>query len=90
MTDSEQREAAGQFANKWKNGGDEKQDCQTFWRDLLSKVMGVEDVSDYIQLEKPVKLKEADGKIHTRFIDGYLPDVKVLIEQKGSNHKFVT
>ena len=86
MTDAEQREAARQFANKWMNGGDEKQDCQSFWRDLLSKVMGVADVSEYIQFEKPVKLIEADGKIHTRFIDAYIPDVKVLIEQKGSTH----
>jgi hypothetical protein len=27
MTDAEQREAARQFVNKWKSGGDEKQDC---------------------------------------------------------------
>lgn len=25
MTDAEQREAARQFINRWKNGGDEKQ-----------------------------------------------------------------
>lgn len=87
MTDSEQREAARQFANKWKNGGDEKQDCHSFWIDLLTKVIGVIDITDYIQFEKPVKLKEADGKIHTRYIDGYIPDVKVLIEQKGSTHR---
>ncbi len=87
MTDSEQREAARQFANKCKNGGDEKQDCYSFWIDLLTKVLGVTDITDYIQFEKPVRLYEADGKIHTRYVDGYIPDVKVLIEQKESNHR---
>lgn len=87
MTDSEQREAARQFANKWKDGGDEKQDCHKFWLDLLTDVLGVEHATDYIQFEKAVKLNEADGKIHTRYIDGYIPAVKVLIEQKGSSHK---
>lgn len=87
MTDSEQREAARQFANTWKNGGDEKQDCHSFWIQLLHNVLGVDDPTKYIQFEKPVKLIEDDGKIHTRYIDGYIPDVKVLIEQKGSVHK---
>lgn len=87
MTDSEQREAARQFANKWKNGGDEKQDCHAFWIQLLQNVLGVSDATKYIQFEKPVRLIENDGKVHTRYIDGYIPDVKVLIEQKGSNHK---
>lgn len=87
MTDAEQREAARQFANKWKAGGDEKQDCHAFWIQLLQNVLGVHDATDYIQFEKPVRLFEGDGKIHTRYIDGYIPDVKVLIEQKGSNHR---
>lgn len=54
---------------------------------MLQNVLGVDDATAYIQFEKPVKLREADGKIHTRFIDGYLPDKKVLIEQKGSSHR---
>ncbi|MGN0269535.1 MAG: DNA methyltransferase [Candidatus Weimeria sp.] len=86
MTDSQQREAARQFANKWMNGGDEKQDCHAFWIQLLQDVLGVANVTEYIQFEKSVKLIEADGKIHTRYIDGYIPEVKVLIEQKGSSH----
>ena len=46
MTDAEQREAARQFANKWKAGGDEKQDCHTFWIQLLQNVLGVHDKSE--------------------------------------------
>lgn len=86
MTESEQREAARQFANKWKKGGDEKQDCHPFWIDLLHDVLGVESPTSYIRFEKPVKILEGDGKIHTRYIDGYIADVHVLIEQKGSKH----
>lgn len=87
MTDAEQREAARQFINKWLSGGDEKQDCHPYWIQLLQNVLGVDNVTEYIQFEKPVKLPEGDGKVHTRYIDGYIPDVKVLIEQKGSIHK---
>ncbi len=87
MTDAEQREAARQFINKWANGGDEKQDCHPYWLGMLQNVLGVANAIDYIQFEKPVKLPEEDGKIHTRYIDGYIKDVKALIEQKGSSHK---
>ncbi len=87
MTDAEQREAARQFINKWANGGDEKQDCHPYWLGMLQNVLGVANAIDYIQFEKPVKLPEGDGKIHTRYIDGYIKDVKALIEQKGSSHK---
>lgn len=87
MTDAEQREAARQFINKWLSGGDEKQDCHPYWIQLLQNVLGVNNVTEYIQFEKPVKLPEGDGKVHTRYIDGYIPVVKALIEQKGSVHK---
>lgn len=86
MTDAEQREAARQFVNKWQKGGDEIRDCHPFWIELLQNVLGVEKATDYISFEKPVKLPEGDGKIHSRRIDGYIPSVKVLIEQKGSSH----
>lgn len=34
---------AAAFAKKWANVGDEKQDSQLFWFELLQKVYGVED-----------------------------------------------
>ena len=58
-----------------------------YWMQLLRDVLGVENVMKYVLFEKPVKLPEGDGKVHTRYIDAYIPDVKVLIEQKGSVHK---
>ena len=69
MTDAEQREAARQFINSWRKGGGEKQDCHMYWMQLLQDVLGVENVMKYVLFEKPVKLPEDDGKVHTRYID---------------------
>ena len=76
MTDVEKRTAAARFAADWKGRGDEKQETQRFWIELLTKVFGV-DGSTAIAFEVPVKLD------HTSFIDGYIESTRVLIEQKG-------
>lgn len=76
MTSVEQRTAAAKFAADWKGRGDEKQETQRFWIELLTKVFGV-DGSSAIAFEVPVKLD------HTSFIDGYIQSTRVLIEQKG-------
>ena len=81
MTDMEQRAAAREFAAYWQNRGDEKQETQTFWLTLLQKVLGVEDADKLIAFEVPVKLG------HVSFIDAYIAENRVLIEQKGSTHK---
>ncbi len=80
MTPQEQREAARKFYNDWKGKGQENQYTGKFWIDLLQKVFGVEDVMNYIVFEK--RVKGEDGNI--KRIDGYIPDTKVLIEQKSS------
>lgn len=79
MTDVQQRAAAKEFAAYWKNHGDEKQETQRFWIDLLRNVYGVPNPEQSIEFEVPVKLS------HTSFIDGYLADTRVLIEQKGAD-----
>lgn len=79
MTDVQQRAAAKEFAAYWKNRGDEKQETQRFWIDLLRNVYGVPNPEQSIEFEVPVKLS------HTSFIDGYLADTRVLIEQKGAD-----
>ena len=43
MTPNQQKKAAKEFAVRWENKGDEKQDSQRFWIDLLQNVHGVED-----------------------------------------------
>lgn len=77
MTDVEKRSAAVNFAEHWKGKGYEKGESQTFWLTLLSNVLGVEDVANFITFEEQVKLD------HTSFIDGFIPATHVLIEQKG-------
>lgn len=78
MTPQQQQAAAAEFAEFWANKGDEKQETQRFWIQLLSEVLGIENPTRYIEFEKRVKLS------HTSFIDAYLPDTKTLIEQKGA------
>ncbi len=77
MTDVQQRTAAKQFVKNWIGHGDEKQETQRFWIDLLQNVFGVEQATNAIEFEVRVKLD------HTSFIDGYIKDTHVLIEQKG-------
>lgn len=79
MTEAEQKQAARKFAEDWKNKGSEKSESQTFWLMLLQKVFGVEEPDKYITFEEKVKLD------HTSFIDGYISDTHVLIEQKGKD-----
>ena len=79
MTDAQQRAAAKQFVKDWTGHGDEKQETQRFWIALLQNVFGVEQATNAIEFEVPVKLG------HTSFIDGYLKDTNVLIEQKGAD-----
>ena len=80
MTDVEKRSAAKAFVETWLGRGDEKQDAQNFWRMLLSKVYGVEDPEADVLFEYPIK---KDVKSSTIFIDAYIKDTAVLIEQKG-------
>lgn len=77
MTEKEKRAAAKQFASDWHNRGDEKQETQSFWLSLLQKVFGVAEPEKYIRFEMPVKLD------NTSFIDGFIKDTLVLIEQKS-------
>ena len=79
MTDAEQREAAHQFVNKWKDkAGKEDEEGRSYWLDLLEKVFGVSDATDRIDFEKKVVV---DGQ--TKRIDAYIPETHVLIEQKS-------
>ena len=78
MNDTEQRAAATKFYNDWRGIGDEKSDSQRFWIEFFSNVLGIEDVTKKIVFEKRVVV---DGQ--TKFIDVYIPETRVLIEQKS-------
>ena len=72
----EQKKAAEQLVTDWTGRGDEKQDTQSYWNQLLRTVYGVSVPEQYISYEKPV----AKG-----FIDGYIADIRVSIERNGNN-----
>ena len=78
MTEAEQRAAATKFYNDWHGIGNEKSDSQRFWIEFFSKVLGIENVTQKIIFEKRVVV---DGQ--TKFIDVYIPETRVLIEQKS-------
>ena len=78
MTLNEQKLAAKAFAESWKGRGDEKQETQKFWLELLHDVFGVANPTSALEFEKRVKL---EGSI--RFIDVYIPDTRVIVEQKS-------
>lgn len=86
MNDTEQRAAARQFAEDWHGRGDEKQETQSFWLALLQKIFGVDEPEKHISFERRVEVDDTKtGKRTTKFIDGYIPETKVLIEQKGQD-----
>lgn len=61
----------------WRERGYERGETQSFWLSLLSQVLGVAEPERHINFEARVKLE------HTNFIDAWLPETKVMIEQKG-------
>lgn len=82
MTEAQQRQAVRKFIADWAGHGDEKQDTSRFWTGLLRNVFGIEEPEKFIEFELPVKLA------HTSFIDGYIPQTRVLIEQKSRGISF--
>ena len=78
MTDAERREAARQFINRWKGRGKEDEDGRSYWIDLLTNVLGMENVTQRLNFEKKVVI---DG--NTKRIDMYIPETRTLIEQKS-------
>lgn len=79
MDATTQKRNAKSFIEEWKNRGKEKQDSQSFWLSLLRDVLGIEKPETFIRFEEKVKLSN-DG-----FIDGYIDQTHVMIEQKSSN-----
>lgn len=82
MDIAKQKKNAKEFIKRWSttNRGREKQDSQSFWLDLLENVLGVKEPTEFIRFEKAVHLS------HESYIDGYIDQTKVMIEQKGSSH----
>ncbi len=77
MNYNQQKKAAREFAVRWQDKGDEKQDSQRFWIDLLQNVYGIADPASFLRFEQKVKLS------HTSFIDVMIPATHTMIEQKS-------
>lgn len=67
------------FVEQWQGKGDEKQHCQQFWTDLLSNVLHNKVTNETVKFEYQVQLG------HQSYIDVYLPESRVIIEQKGKD-----
>lgn len=76
-TKKNQKLAAKNFVEFWENKGYEKGQSQSFWLSLLHDILEVEHPEHYITFEDKVKLD------NTSFIDGYIEQTHVLIEQKS-------
>ncbi|MBQ9873684.1 MAG: class I SAM-dependent DNA methyltransferase [Thermoguttaceae bacterium] len=70
-----EKTAIRDFVSFWTGKGDEKGESQKFWLSLLS-LLGVENPERFVEFEDRVFLG------HASFIDAYIPETKVLIEQK--------
>ena len=77
LTDAQQRNAAKKFAAEWNGRGYEKGETHAFWMELLQMVCGVVNPAQFITFEGQVQLG------HTSFIDAYIPETRVMIEQKS-------
>lgn len=76
MDYADRKKAAAAFAEKWQGRGYEKGETALFWTDFLRDVVGMENVSDECRFEERTR----DGG----FIDAWLPDRGVIIEQKSA------
>ena len=77
------KKAAKKFVKNWTGHGYEKGETQKFWIDLLTTIFGIENISQFIFFEEQVKDKIKNRTI-TNFIDAYIPETRVMIEQKSS------
>lgn len=79
MTNQEQREAARQFYYRWNGQGREDEDARSYWIELLDGIFGMTNATQRLDFEK--KVIGDDG--NTKRIDVYIPETRVLIEQKS-------
>lgn len=77
MSVVEQRTKVLSFIEQWRGHGDEKQETQRFWLDLLQNVLGVRDAINQTLFE----YRTVGGG----FIDVLCPEARLLVEQKSGD-----
>jgi hypothetical protein len=76
LSPAQQKRAAREFVTKWKlRDGNEKEDTQSFWLELLRDVIGMEDVTTAVRFEQHT--------VDRGYIDVVIADAKTFIEQKS-------
>ena len=76
-------QAIQNFVRYWKKQqGYEKGEAQPFWLAFIRDVFDIRKPEKFINFETQVKIDN-----NTKFLDGYLFDSKVIIEQKNSHTK---
>ena len=78
MNALEQRLSAEKFVTVWRGKGDEEQHTYNFWTSLIDDVFGRHDMATHLDTQHRVKINGA-----TKKIDVYIPETKVLVEQKS-------
>ncbi len=74
-----QKQKIKRFISKWQGRGKEDEDDRSFWIDLLQDVFELTKITDRLDFQK--KVIGSDG--NTKRIDVYIPETRVLIEQKS-------
>ena len=77
MNIADQHKKAVDFIKHWQGRGDEKQETQKFWLDLMQNVLDVPNVISDTEFE----YRTAGGG----YIDMLCPDSRFLVEQKSKN-----
>ena len=77
MSQTSQHKTVQEFIDHWKTRGDEKQETQKFWLDLLQNILHIPDAINSTEFEHPT----AGGG----FIDVLCPEARFLVEQKSSD-----
>ncbi|AHW65556.1 DNA methyltransferase [Corynebacterium glyciniphilum AJ 3170] len=75
LSPAQKKRAARDFAAKWKGRGNENEDTQSFWLELLRDVIGMEDVTTAARFEQ--------STVDRGYIDVVIADAKTFIEQKS-------
>lgn len=78
MITTNRQDAIWDFCAKWRNKGKEDADDHLFWIDILQQVLGASNATKGIVFQKKVFVNGRAKKI-----DAYIPETKVLIEQKS-------
>ena len=88
MNDREQKAAAKDFANAWKDKGYEKGESQPFWLALLRNVFGIEKPEEFITFEEQVKLDHTSFNYYLKYtFDSAYFQYKINREATGTAQK---